>query len=67
VPGYADRIRRDVAIQNTEAPQVRVSSQLPERTGWYAIRTGLLIRDSLQHAAAFAALPQFRTFRDRII
>jgi len=43
-------------MQNTEAPQARVSPQLPERTGWYAIRTGLLIRDSLQHAAAFAAL-----------
>ena len=56
LPGYADRIRRDVAMQNTEAPQAGVSPQLPERTGRYAIRTGVLIRDSLQHAAAFAAL-----------
>jgi hypothetical protein len=67
VPGYADRIRRDVAMQNTEAPRARVSPQLPERTGRCAIGLGVLIRDSLHHAEAFCRATQFRIFRDRII
>ena len=54
--GYADRIHRDVAMKNTEAPAARVSLQVAERTGTYATATGVLIRDRLRHAAAFAAL-----------